>query len=139
MKKLLTIALSLSLFTFGANAQVARSQNRAQKMQSDSTHKNAMMKDLNLTADQKSQMKELRENGKQQREALKNDATLSADQKREKMKEISQSQQDKMNAILTPDQKAKWDADKKQWQGKNQAQKMKGKRFRNSADSTKSE
>lgn len=114
MKKLLTIALAFSLFTISANAQVQRNVSPSQKMQNDSTHRRGgkMMKDLNLTDAQKTQMKESRENMKQQRDAINNDASLTQDQKKAKMQDLGKAQRDKMNSILTPDQKAKMQADR---------------------------
>lgn len=109
MKKLLVMLIATCLFAVNGNAQVKRNVDPAQKMQRDSMHRKSseMMKDLNLTADQKAQMKEMRQSNKQQREAIKNDASLSQDQKTAKMKELHKSQMDKMNSILTPDQQSK--------------------------------
>ncbi len=116
MKKLLAIALSFSLFALTANAQVSRKSNEHNKVQRDSHHKNGnMMKDLNLSEAQKTQLKESRESAKQQMEAIKNDASLSQDQKKVKMQELRKSQQEKMSSILTPDQKEKMKAEKKEW------------------------
>ena len=126
MKKLLSIALAFSFFALGANAQVTRNVNPSQKVRSDSSHKkNNMMQDLNLSPDQKSQMKELHQSMMQQRDAIKNDASLTPEQKKAKMKDLHQTQMDKMNSILTPDQQAKMKADKKEWKenkGKKNAQ-----------------
>ncbi len=62
MKKIFAIALSFGLFAFSANAQVNRNVDPSQKVQRDSTHRGGkMMQDLNLTADQKAQMKANRE------------------------------------------------------------------------------
>lgn len=118
MKKLLIIALSFSFFALNANSQVTRDAKPSQKVQRDSTHKRngKMMKDLNLSDAQKAQLKESHENMKQQRDAVKNDASLTPEQKKAKMKELHQTQQAKMNSILTPDQQAKMQADKKEWQ-----------------------
>lgn len=109
MKKLFLFAIAGLFFVTASNAQVARDAVPSQKIQSDTSHhfRKNMMADLNLTADQKAQMKSLHENMKQQRDAIKNDASLTADQKKDKMKELHKSQQEKMNSILTPDQQAK--------------------------------
>ena len=117
MKKLLTIAVAFSLFTISTNAQVQRNAGSSQKMQNDSAHRRGgkMMKDLNLTDAQKTQMKENRENMKQQRDAINNDASLTPDQKKAKMQELGKTQRDKMNSILTADQKAKMQADRANW------------------------
>lgn len=65
------------------------------------------MTQLNLNADQKTQMKALHQDMKQQRDSIMNDQTLTADQKKQKMKELRKAQSEKMNSILTPDQQAK--------------------------------
>lgn len=123
MKKLFLIVLASSFFAFNSNAQVQRDVTRSQKrMSSDSTRhirKEKAAEDLNLTADQKTKVKDLRESGKQQREAIQNDASLTSDQRKAKMKELAKSQNEKMNNILTPDQQAKRKA---------YAQKMRGNR-----------
>ena len=110
MKKLFISLLAIGFFVSTGNAQVQRDANRSQKVQSDSSRhfqKGKMMNDLNLTADQKSQMKEIQQSGKQQREAVKNDASLTPEQKRAKMKDLQKSQSAKVNTILTPDQQVK--------------------------------
>ena len=127
MKKLLAIALSFSLFALNVNAQVTRNVDPSQKFQRDSSHRRGdkMMKDLDLTDAQKAQLKANREDMKQQSDAIKNDASLTQDQKREKMRELHKSQKDKMNAVLTPDQKTKIQADRQNWNG-NRAKKGRG-------------
>jgi len=110
MKKLFLVAIAGLLFTISTNAQVQREMPQHQHMKSDSSHhfqKGKMMEQLNLTTDQKTQMKTLRENMQQQRNAIQNDASLTADQKKEKMKALHKDQMGKVNAILTPDQQAK--------------------------------
>lgn len=110
MKKLFISLLAIGLFISTGNAQVQRDVTQSQKVRSDSSRhfkKGKMMNDLNLTADQKSQMKEIQQSGKQQREAVKNDASLTPDQKKTKMKDLQKSQSAKVNTILTPDQQAK--------------------------------
>lgn len=110
MKRLFISLLAVSFFTFNGNAQTRRDVIQSQKVQSDSSHhfkKGKMMNDLNLTADQKSQMKEIQQNNKQQRDAIRNDASLTPDQKKAKMKDLQKSQSDKVNSILTPEQQAK--------------------------------
>lgn len=112
MKKLFLFATAAILFTITSNAQVSRETNPNQKVQSDSlrAHNKAMMDDLNLTADQKSQMKAAQESTKQQRDAIKNDASLSQDEKKAKMKDLQKSHSEKVNSILTPDQQKKRNA-----------------------------
>lgn len=113
MKKLFLFAMTGFFFAANANAQVTGNNNPAQKVQSDSLHRHhrgKMGDQLNLTADQKTKMQALRENNKQQRDAIKNDASLSQEQKTTKMKVLRKSQSDQMNSFLTPDQQAKRNA-----------------------------
>lgn len=110
MKKLFLIVFATGFFAINSNAQVKRDINQSQRVRSDSSRhfkKGKMEHDLNLTADQKAQVKTLRENNKQQREAIQNDASLTQDQKKAKMRDLHKGQSDKMNSILTPDQQAK--------------------------------
>jgi periplasmic protein CpxP/Spy len=60
---------------------------------------------LNLTDDQKAQMKKIHEDAKSQIDAVKNDSTLSPDQKQEKVREIHRNSGKQVNTILTPDQR----------------------------------
>src|SRR5450432_2274494 len=59
---------------------------------------------LNLTADQKTKLKSLREGVRQQVEALRNDPTLSAVDKRAKIRSLRESTRAQFTAVLTPDQ-----------------------------------
>src|ERR1041384_3923423 len=59
---------------------------------------------LNLTAEQKSQMKPIFESSRQQMQALRSDTTLTPQQKHEKMQQIRQNQMTQMKSILTPEQ-----------------------------------
>jgi Spy/CpxP family protein refolding chaperone len=65
---------------------------------------------LNLTADQQTQIKAIDEDTGKQMMAVRNDTSLSQDDKRTKMMGIRKSSQDKIRAILTDDQKTKYDA-----------------------------
>jgi periplasmic protein CpxP/Spy len=135
MKKLFLFAVAGLLFAATSNAQVQRNSPHSQTMQSDSSHhskRGKMMDNLNLTADQKAQMKTMREDSKQQRDAIQNDASLTQDQKKEKMKELHKTQSDKMNSILTPEQQATWKANMQQMK---ENRKMDGKRGKAKTDS----
>jgi Spy/CpxP family protein refolding chaperone len=65
---------------------------------------------LNLTADQQTQVKAIDEDTGKQMMAVRNDASLSQDDKRTKMMSIRKSSSDKIRALLTDDQKTKYDA-----------------------------
>src|SRR5262245_44417552 len=57
-----------------------------------------LSKELNLTDDQKSQIKALKADTKKQVKAIKSDSSLSDQQKKEKIKELRQSQRQKMDS-----------------------------------------
>ena len=63
---------------------------------------------LNLTEDQQAKLKPVLEDQAKQMKALHDDASLAPADKQAKMKELHESSIEKLNAILTPDQQAKW-------------------------------
>jgi Spy/CpxP family protein refolding chaperone len=66
------------------------------------------LRDLDLSNDQKNQIGQIRQNEKQQLEAVKNDPSLTPAQKRQKAKEIRRSSNKQISGILTPEQRKKW-------------------------------
>jgi Spy/CpxP family protein refolding chaperone len=64
------------------------------------------LKKLNLTQTQKDQMRAFKQDGKTQKDAINNDASLTQDQKNQKLKDLKASQKAKMSGILTPEQKS---------------------------------
>jgi Spy/CpxP family protein refolding chaperone len=139
MKKLFLVTLAGFLFAFQGEAQVRRDAAPTQKVRPDSTRHHArgrMMNELNLTPEQKAQMKSLHENNKGQRQAIQNDASLTADQKKAKMKDLQKSQSGKMNSILTPDQQAKRKAYMEKMRAGRKGQARAGHRFGKNTDTT---
>ena len=67
--------------------------------------------DLNLTDDQKAQMKKIHEGAKSQIAAVNNDTSLSADQKQAKIQAIRRDTHKQQEALLTPEQRQT----QKQW------------------------
>jgi Spy/CpxP family protein refolding chaperone len=78
----------------------ARVEARLQKLSSE----------LNLTDDQKNQLKPILQDEIQQLKTVHEDSSLSADQKKEKMTEIRQASRSKMRSVLTPEQQTKLDS-----------------------------
>ena len=70
-------------------------------------HKEKMAKQLGLTADQKKQLKALKQDQHKQMEAVRKDSSLTQEQKQAKFKEIHQSGMQKRDALLTPEQRDK--------------------------------
>jgi Spy/CpxP family protein refolding chaperone len=68
-------------------------------------HKHGEMAGLNLTDDQKAQMKQIHQTTKSQVETVNNDSTLSADQKKAKIQGIRHDARKQMVSLLTPEQR----------------------------------
>lgn len=74
--------------------------------------KNEMMKELNLSEAQKTQLKEMKLADKEKRDAILNDSKLSQEQKHTQLKELHEQKGKKMQGILTDEQKTKMKAAK---------------------------
>jgi Spy/CpxP family protein refolding chaperone len=61
--------------------------------------------DLNLTDDQKAQMKKIHEDAKAQIDAIKNDSSLSAEQQQAKIHQIHHDAHMQVEKMLTPEQR----------------------------------
>jgi protein CpxP len=68
-----------------------------------------LTKKLNLTPDQVTQVKAIDADTMKQMMALRSDTSLTADEKKPKMMDIHKASQDKIRALLTDDQKTKFD------------------------------
>ena len=129
MKKIILMAFAASIITLGTQAQVNRkfdsSQNMQKRMKRGNTEgmkrgntEGMNLQALDLTADQKSQMHKNQEEFKLQREAVRNDASLTPEQKKTKMQEIQKASWEKASSLLTAEQKAKLKANRKDEVGK---------------------
>jgi Spy/CpxP family protein refolding chaperone len=63
---------------------------------------------LNLTEDQQAKVKPILEDESKHMKALHDDTSLAPADERAKMKDLHDSSTEKINAVLTPDQQAKW-------------------------------
>lgn len=123
---LTTASLALLCLASGASA-IARAQNpptppaqepgQTQAGPGKNWDRDADLNDpkLNLSDDQKTQIKKLRENQHAQLQALRNDSSLSEDQKREKFRQIRQDTNKQIEGLLTPDQRKLWAEKQKEW------------------------
>lgn len=115
------IFLSLILFA-GISFAVSASPDRDGKHRRG-THA-GMMKDLNLSAEQQEQIKTINKDFRSKLEALREDKSLTKDTRRERMKELSDSKREKVQALLTPEQQTKWnERSKKGFDGHRQGRK----------------
>lgn len=98
----------LSMFPALSKAQNTApdtAQDQSQAMQSQRGEKGDFLAGLNLTDDQKVQIKQIREGARSQADAVKNDAALSADQKEAKLHAIRRDKHEQMSKVLTPEQR----------------------------------
>jgi len=116
MKKLLTGILAVLLIAGTAQAQTKK-ENQKQGKEARHGKDGKAMNDLNLTAEQKEQLKSIREAEKKEMEALKNTA-LTVEQRNVKRKEIHQKYRSQYSAILTPEQKQQMEQKKGDFKGK---------------------
>jgi Spy/CpxP family protein refolding chaperone len=75
-----------------------------------------MTKRYKLTADQQSQIKPILQDEQQQMQAMRSDTSTSRDDKRAKMQSMHQASQQKIEAVLTDEQRQKFDADQQKMQ-----------------------
>ncbi len=107
MKKILSTALAITLFAVASQAQTADVNNAHKHM-----HGGAMMKDLNLSAEQKAKIKSIREAEKSEMQSMKNGGNTDTD--KEGRKALRQKYKTQFDAVLTDTQKAKWAEEKKE-------------------------
>jgi len=79
-----------------------------QRGESADQHLQMLSEKLNLTDDQKARLRPILQDQMQQMKAVREDSSLSEEQKRAKMKPIHESLHDQINAVLTPEQQAKF-------------------------------
>jgi protein CpxP len=79
-----------------------------------------LTKKLSLTPDQVTQVKAIDDNARQQSMAVRNDSSIAQPDRRAKMMDIHKASQDKIRAVLTDDQKTKYDAMQAQMQERRQ-------------------
>jgi len=66
---------------------------------------------LNLSDDQKTQVKKIHEDMKAKMDALRSDSSLTADEQRARAQEIRKSSHERVKQILTPDQRKQMKSD----------------------------
>jgi len=69
---------------------------------------------LELTDEQKAQIKTIREDGKQQIAAMQKDSSLSAEAKQQKLKVIRKDIRRQVWSVMTPEQQKQWAAEQRE-------------------------
>jgi Spy/CpxP family protein refolding chaperone len=101
---ILAVALSAALFVSNVNAQ-EKSERKVPR--GDRPGAERMMDELGLNAEQAAKVKAIQDAERAQREALRADASLSREQKMEKGKALRDATVQQVDAVLTPEQRAK--------------------------------
>lgn len=81
-------------------------------------HLGQMKSDLGLTDDQAAKIQQIMADQRKAMKGLKEDSSLTDDQKKQKHQAARAEVDAKISALLTPEQKAKWDEMKKNRPGK---------------------
>lgn len=119
--KISLIAFILSLVTVSASAQIERkpvaaktdsAQTTTNDNKLDKQSRKERFKELDLTREQKGKMKEITQANKAAKEAIENNTQLSDQDKKKQLRELQKAQMQKIQAILTPEQREKFRASK---------------------------
>jgi Spy/CpxP family protein refolding chaperone len=106
MKKIFIAATAILLATASLQAQAQKEAGTEKHHRGAYGHRGGM-KGLNLNDEQKKQFKEIGETYKKQFADLKNNKSLSADELKTKAEALRKQRHEKMQSLLTPEQKTK--------------------------------
>ena len=112
MKKLIACML-VCLLTSSTFAQIRRvvpkdSSGKMHARMEKKSERRKQLAQLNLSREQKGKLKEMNKSGKAERNAIDNDESLTTEQKIEKQKSLRREKQQRLNEILSPEQKEKY-------------------------------
>lgn len=113
MKKILFLSFAAMLAVGATKAQSAdTTATRAHKTWHNRQHYNkgnrsdtAFYQKLNLTADQQSKLSAIKADQKTKAAAIRNNSSLTADQKRQQLRDLNKSTYEQREAVYTPEQK----------------------------------
>jgi periplasmic protein CpxP/Spy len=95
-------------------SQQDTAQSSAQQQENAESKLQQISQQLNLSEEQKTKLKPILQDEVDQLKALKSDTSASSQDKLQKAKEIRAAHKQQIDAILTPDQKQKWQQMKEQ-------------------------
>lgn len=109
MKKLLALSFAAVILSSAAIAQTERQVDKQAKMERHAGRheKGKMMKELNLSKEQKAQLKAQHQEMKAKHDALKAQDNITVKEMHEKQQALRAEQKSKMESILTAEQKTK--------------------------------
>ncbi len=114
----------IMLLVLGSLSSTAQVERKTQSVKPDSTNATTVknkndkqsqkdrLKDLDLTREQKAKVKEIRQAGKAAKDAIENNADLAEADKKKQLRNLQREQAQKIQAILTEEQKVKFKASK---------------------------
>jgi Spy/CpxP family protein refolding chaperone len=113
MKTPSTILLVVCLLAFGSTVPVLRAEENAssegKKAHPKGNPGERMKKELGLTDAQAEQMKAIHEEAREQLKAIKENESLSMEEKKAAAKKVFDANKAKADALLSPEQKAKFE------------------------------
>lgn len=92
----------------GKAADSVNKEQGGEKM--DKSKRKDLMKDLDLTREQKGKLKEIRQVSKAKKEAIENNSQLSEGEKKKQLRELKREEAKSIQAILTDEQKEKFNS-----------------------------
>jgi len=120
--KFTSILFSLLLTSFFSSAQIERKPSDVNKDSSVSVtttdkkmnkqNRKERIKDLNLTKEQRIKMKSIRQSGQGSKQAIENNVNLTEAEKKKQLRALQIEQAQKVQLILTEEQKEKFKADR---------------------------
>lgn len=112
MKRVIVFTAIAALFSSFCFGQIQRKQAKAMDSATtasaaQNSHSGGMMRELNLDRQQKMKIKEAMQDMKAKKQSIDSDTTLTATVRQQKMKELRKIQIEKINSILTDQQREK--------------------------------
>ena len=104
MKKILVLAAAFFFVSTSIMAQSDSIRNNRKALRKE------MVKEAGISKEQGKQAKQINDEFKGQVKTIRNDATLTDEQKKEKIRSLNQERRTKTQAVFTPDQQAKMKA-----------------------------
>jgi len=120
-----TSLLLLSVFpalSYAQNNAPDSTPGQSQAMHEKRGDQNAMLANLNLTDDQKAQIKQIHEGTRPKIEAVNNDSSLSADQKQAKIHDLKRDMHEQVKKVLTPGQRKQFEENMREHRDSKQQQ-----------------
>ncbi len=104
---LLITVQAVSAQTETQPAELGKTRTENRQHMAGRHERKAMMKQLNLSEEQKTRLREMNAGNKEKRQAILQNSQLTEEQRRAQLKELRQSEKAHLREVLTDDQKAR--------------------------------